>query len=54
LVAERRVVELDGRLALQRETLTRRFIAMETALQSLNRIRDQLTQYAEQLSAANT
>ncbi|MEX2649229.1 MAG: flagellar filament capping protein FliD [Alphaproteobacteria bacterium] len=53
LIAERRVEELDARLSLQRETLTRRFIAMETALQSLSRIRDQLTQFTDQLSASS-
>lgn len=47
VIAEERTGELDLRLDLQRDSLTRRFIAMETALQSLNRIRDQLDQFAD-------
>jgi len=50
VVAERRIDEIDARLDIQRDSLTRRFVAMEVALQSLARIREQLEQYAAQLS----
>ncbi|MGH6719087.1 MAG: hypothetical protein ACREER_07195, partial [Alphaproteobacteria bacterium] len=45
IVAEKRIDEMDLRIELQRESLTRRFIAMEAALQSLSRIREQLDQF---------
>jgi flagellar hook-associated protein 2 len=52
VVAETRVEQIDARLALERESLSRKFVAMEAALQSLSRIRDQLTQYLEQTSSS--
>lgn len=51
VVADRRVDEIDARLEIQRASLTRRFVAMEVALQALSRIREQLEQYATQLSS---
>lgn len=50
-VAQERVDRLIERLAFQRERLLDRFIAMETALARMSRIRDTITQLSDSLSS---
>jgi flagellar capping protein FliD len=51
--ANDRIAEMDSRLALMRESLTQRFIAMETAVAAMNQILDTIKQQFDAMTAKN-